>query len=308
MSSKNKQIWITGTRGFLGKNLKDFLMQEVNCEIKCLSNNKNQMSKLDENFFNLNFQNIEDIKKFLIKNGIPDIFIHIGWGEMTNPHSEKHITSNVESSKNLIDILFKAGLKKFVFIGSLNEYGDQNGSLSEEILPKGKLTNYAIGKIKVSDFGFKSAKITKKCFLHIRLAYVYGSILKENSLIQTLFNGYEKNIDVSVGSCQHFRDYIHVLDAVEGITKICDINQSNIVNLGSGKSIKVRDFVELFWRNLGGKFEKLHFGSEPFRNNEQPQPNCYLDLKKLKIHTNWYPKFSINDGIIQTVNNLKKIK
>jgi len=310
LDSKIEHIWISGTRGFLGKNLKNFLTQKDNFKIKCLSysgGGKNTID-LEEGKFNLNFEKQEEIKKMLDGNKIPDVFIHIGWEDMENPHSEKHVKSNVKASKNLIEILFKAGLKKFVFIGSLNEYGDREGSLSEEMSPKGELTNYAKGKREVAKFGFENAEATKNYFIHVRLSYVFGSIIKKGSLIQTLFEGHQKKIDIFLGSCQHYRDYIHVSEVVKGIQEICNINQSTTVNLGSGKSIKVRDFVELFWKNLGEKSEKLHFSTKPYRNNEQPQPNCYLSLMKLKELTNWSPTLTIDDGTIQTINELDKNK
>ncbi len=309
MDSKIYQIWISGTHGFLGKNLKNFLIQKDNFEIKCLSyNNEKFQTDSEKKNYNLNFEKQEEIKNILEENQIPDIFIHIGWGDMENPHSEKHVKSNVISSKNLIEVLFKAGLKKFVFIGSLTEYGDRVGSLSEEMSPKGELTNYAKGKREVAKFGFENAKATKNYFIHVRLSYVFGPITKKGSLIQTLFEGHQKKSDVCLGSCQHYRDYIHISEAVKGIQKICNINQSVTVNLGSGKSIKVRDFVELFWKRLDKKLEKLHFSTEQYRNNEQPQPNCYLNLIKLKELTNWSPTLTIDDGIIQTINELNKNK
>jgi nucleoside-diphosphate-sugar epimerase len=308
MNSKTK-IWISGSRGFLGKNLKDFLLQDKNYEIKCLSNNKEKnISKTEKNFFYLNFENKEDIQRILDENQIPDIFIHLGWGEMENPHSNEHMKSNITSSKNLIEVLFKAGLKKFIFLGSMTEYGNRSGSLLEEMPSQGTSANYARGKKKVAIFGFENAKITKNYFIHIRLSYVYGPITRKDSLIQTLFEGHQRKSDVFVGSCQQFRDYIHVSEAVEGIKRICNINQSVTINLGSGKSIKLRDFVELFWKYLGGESKKLHFDSEPHNSNEQPQPNCYLDLKKLKDFTNWSPTLSTDEGIVQTINELDKVE
>jgi len=309
MNKKTNLIWISGSRGFLGKNLKDLFLQDDHYEIKCLSNNKGKSTlKIEKNFISLNFDSKGDIQKILDKNQIPDIFIHVGWGGMENPHSDEHIKSNVKISKNLIEMLFKAGLKKFIFLGSITEYGEISGCVSEEMPSQGTLSNYAKGKKEVSVYGFENAKITKKIFIHIRLSYVYGPTIKKESLIQTLFVGHRKKSNIFVGSCQQFRDYIHISEAVEGIKRICNINQSITVNLGSGKSIKLRNFVELFWKNLTSESKKLYFDSKPHNNNEQAQPNCYLDLKKLKEFTNWYPTLTINKGIIQTINELHKLE
>ena len=74
---------------------------------------------------------------------------------MTNTMSPIHLTSNVTQGKTLIETLFASGLEKFIFIGSMNEYGSRVGLLSEDMEPLGKLIDYAQAKIKVAKHGFK---------------------------------------------------------------------------------------------------------------------------------------------------------
>ena len=62
---------------------------------------------------------------------MPDFFIHCGWGKMDDPMSNYHIRENFNFSKNLIDSFFEAGLKNFVFVGTINEYGVNNGVVKE---------------------------------------------------------------------------------------------------------------------------------------------------------------------------------
>ena len=82
----------------------------------------------------MDFSSELDIKKQIDKFGCPDIFIHLGWGAMERPMSELHLTNNVNEGKLLIETFYSSGLEKFVFIGSMNEYGSRIGSLSENML------------------------------------------------------------------------------------------------------------------------------------------------------------------------------
>ena len=114
-----KKFFLTGSTGLLGlslyKELKKFKILRV-------SNNKKY--KLNKSIRYLPFNSKEKINKFIKKEGVPDYFIHSGWGKMDEPSSDYHIKENVKFSKNLIDSFFRNGLEKFIFIGTINEYGD----------------------------------------------------------------------------------------------------------------------------------------------------------------------------------------
>ena len=146
-----------------------------------------------------------------------------------------------------------------------------------------------------------------KKFVHIRLFYTYGPMQKKDSLIQDLYRGYKNNTSISLGHCEHYRDYVHVLDVAKGIRLLCDVDESVSINLGSGKAIKLKEFVSIFWRILGGKSEMLHFG-EKQTGKEQPQPNCFANLDTLqKLTGGWKPSISIDDGIRLTIKELDKM-
>lgn len=296
-----RKVWITGSRGFIGSHL----VAELNdsYEITCITNTK--IEDNNKKLTYVDFDNEIEISKAVECLGLPDVFIHVGWGDMTNPHSDLHIQDNVEQSKNLIKTLYKKGLEKFVFLGSMNEYGDRLGLLYEEMGPVGDITNYAKGKIEVAKFGFEKAKEMNKKFIHIRLFYTYGPIQKEKTLIHDLYEGHKNNTPIDLSPCEQYRDYIHISDVVKGIKLLCNVDESTTVNLGSGKSIQLRQFVSLFWKILGGNPEKLCFGKKPIRK-EQPQPNCFASLEKLEKLTGWKPSLHIEEGIKMTIKEYDK--
>lgn len=304
---KHRKIWLSGSRGFIGTHLVSELQNF--CNLQRITNTKldSSLSSGNNQPTYVNFQNETSISETIENLGLPDIFIHLGWGDMTNPHSEMHIGTNASQSKNLIKVLYENGLNKFIFLGSMNEYGDRVGPLYEDMGHEGWITNYAKGKIEVASFGFEKAKEMNKKFIHIRLFYTYGPMQKVGSLIQDLYRGYKNKSSVSLGPCEHYRDYIYISDVVKGIRLLCDVNESASINLGSGKAIKLKEFVSIFWKMLGGKPEMLHFG-EKLIGKEQPQPNCFASLEKLqKLTGGWKPSISLEDGIRFTIEELDKI-
>ena len=304
----NKICWLTGSSGFIGKHLIQELKKN-NFEFRCFSNNstlRDNPNKIEDNYYYMDFSSRENINKQIEKFGCPDIFIHLGWGDMESPMSTRHLTDNVKEAEILMDSFYSAGIEKFIFIGSMNEYGARLGSLAEDMKPKGRLTNYAKGKIQVSDYGFNKSEFYNKVFIHIRPFYVFGPGQRKGSLINELFEAHLKKRNASLGPCEHFRDFIYVKDVAEGIVRLCNINISNTINLGSGSFIKVKDYVILFWKYLGGSLDKLIFGSRRMSKDEPEQPKSYANISRLKKLTNWEPFYSIEAGIEATVISLMK--
>ena len=82
------------------------------------------------------------------------------------------------------------------------------------------------------------------------------------------------------------------------------MNQSTIVNLGSGKSTKLQDFILKFWEKLGGNLDDLKF-VEKINIDEERQPNCFSDQTRLYELIKWKPIITVDEGIQLTVDKLK---
>ena len=301
MSMKEGHIWLTGASGFIGRPLGASL-EKAYREVRYFTNNKVSSSHY------MDFSSEDDVRRNIELFGLPDVFVHLGWGAMTDPTSEEHLAANVHAGKTLIGTLFKAGLPKFVFLGSANEYGVRAGSLSEDMAPVGRRTAYAEGKTQVASFGLEQASQYDKKFISIRLFNTFGSGQRQGSLINKLYDCYREDIKPELGPCENFRDYIHVSEAVHGITLICGIDESTIVNLGSGKGIKLKDFVTLFWTSLGGAPNDLKFGAHAMRAGEPEQPYAFANTDRLRKLTGWAPSLSIEEGIRLTIEGLKQNK
>ncbi|MBT6716882.1 MAG: NAD(P)-dependent oxidoreductase [Nitrospina sp.] len=305
---KDKVVWLTGSRGFIGRPLVSALKQN-SCEIRCFTNRPlDESGKDQENDCQyMDYSNSARIKERVENSGVPDILIHMGWGGMTDPGSKVHLEENVEEGKALLNTAFECGVDKFVFIGSMNEYGGRTGALSEDMGPEGRLTNYAKGKIEVAKYGFQRAKELGKVFIHVRPFYVFGPGQRPGSLINDVYCSFKKGDVPELGPCEQFRDYIYVNDVADGILRATDINESVTLNLGSGRYVEVKEFVAKLWDCLGGDMSRLKFGARPMRAGEPDQPKSFADLTRLKEHTGWVPENSLEDGVRLTIKKLDEM-
>jgi nucleoside-diphosphate-sugar epimerase len=304
----SQRIWLTGSRGFVGR-VVAVGFQQAGAQLWGCTNqavpdapsgpNEKPIVKLD-------YLDPEDIKAKVRHFGMPDLFIHSAWAAMDKPESPLHLEENVRASRTLINTLFSQGLKTFLFIGSMNEYGARTGALAEGMEPEGRLTNYAKAKREAAAIGFEAAKTFGKTFLHARTFYVYGAGQRPGSLINDLYQASLSGTEVNLSPCEHYRDYIHVSEVAEGLRRLGELRESATVNLGSGAVVQVRDFVLLLWQALGGDNGKLKFGARKVGWDEPEQPRSYADLTRLKQLTNWVPSLSLQQGVSRTVEALRR--
>ena len=289
-----EKIWITGTSGMVGRSVAKYLIDKNYQVVKLSNSGKNY-----KDIYNINYQDKKHISDLTKSTFLPDALIHFGWGGMTDPQSDIHLYENFENSSNLFSNLYELGLKKIIFIGSIEEYGERNGKLEENLESLGKLRNYEKGKIKVAKFARKLSKETNNIFIHIRLANTYGLPQKENSMISILQNAYSNNVYPKFGPCNIGRDYIYLNDVSSGINSLLGLDSSGIFNLGSGNMITIKDFAKTYWELLGGNSNDIIFDT---KSNTSIIRKVYMDISKIKNITGWTPRFSIEEGIREMIS------
>ena len=293
-----KKIFLTGSSGLLGSGIYNLLKKKY--KILRISNNKKY--KKSSKIIYCNFESTQNIKNFIKKKGIPDYFIHAGWGKMNEPNSTYHLRENIKISKNLIKEFYYNGLKNFIFIGTIHEYGDSKGCIKENAKPKGKLRRYEKGKLLFGLFGKSISTKLKKVFIHIRLANLYGPIKKKNSLIFSMHEAQKKKRDLNVSALDFYRDYLHSYDATLGIKKILEkCNETKIINLGSGKKVYMKKFIQTYW-NIINKSNKNLIFKKNYKKSDYK--GFYLSNSLLKKITSWKPKSELY-GIKKNVKLFK---
>jgi nucleoside-diphosphate-sugar epimerase len=298
----DKVIWLTGSRGFVGTEVANRLRGD-GYSLKCLTNSPPKRDGL----IHVDFADPTDIRKTIREHGVPETFLHVGWGSVYEPNSTERQESNLQNGINLINELFEAGLQRFILLGSSAEYGTHEGPLKEGMGFKGESDPYVKAKLDLASYGFLVAGRFQRKFINIRLFYTYGGGQTHNSLINQLYRSYLAGTPISLSPCDQFRDYIHVSEVAEGIERICQIETSTIVNLGSGSAIMLKEFVRQIWNQLGGGPENLLFAGHDRPELERIQPYAYADLSILESLTLWSPKLSVEAGIRKTILKLQEM-
>ena len=201
--------------------------------------------------------------------------------------------------KNIVKVLLNKKIESFVQIGTGNEYGNSKSPQSEKMFCKPKST-YAKAKLQSTQYLIKCFKKKNFPASILRIYQVYGSKQDQNRFIPSIIQGCKNDANFPCSNGDQSRDFLYIDDAIDAIIKSLTIKASNgeIINVGYGKAIKIRKIITLI-RNI---FKKGHplFGAIKLRSDELKI--IYPNIKKAKKILGWYPKISLKNGIIKSIN------
>ena len=297
-----KKILITGGTGFIGYHLAKKCLK-LNWSVTSLSTkNPTKIRKLKKiKYLISDISKKSDLKKIININY--DYVVNLA-GYVDHSRKKKTLYSHYNGCRNISEIFLRKKIKKFIQIGSSIEYG-RNLSPQKENLNNTK-TFSIYGKAKLMSTNYLLSLYKKYSFpvSVLRLYLVYGPYQDRNRVIPIVIDNAlkSKEFDCSLGT--QFRDFVYIDDVVNGIIKLLKTKKNNgqIINLGSGKPIMIKDVILKICKIIGSG--KPQFGRIKFRKDEIK--NLYPSIVKAKKILNWRPKVKINFGLKKTINFYKK--
>jgi nucleoside-diphosphate-sugar epimerase len=266
-------IFLTGGTGFIGSNFVNYAL--------ALGDN---VIALKREFsiprVKLNFE-----PKWVIKNLIDlesndfqdiDVLVHMSAHSVIPPVDtlENCLKFNSFEPEVMVRKAMKAGIKKFIFIGSCFEYGKSADKfdripINAELKP---LDNYSKSKV---DFFLRMQELFREkdnySVNYLRLFHVYGEGENEFRFWPSLKKAALNNLDFELTLGQQYRDFMNVEEAINKIyLKILELDKFygfQVNNVGSGEIKSLREFAQTEWNKFNAK-GALKFGDIPYRQNE----------------------------------------
>lgn len=314
----NKKILVTGGAGFIGSNLCDKLI-EMNNKVVCLDNlatgKRENIEHLirDEKFEFVegDIRNLEDCHKAV--EGVDYVLHQAALGSV--PRSIKDpITSNDVNVGGFLNMLVAsrdAGVKRFVYAASSSTYGDS------ESLPKvedkiGKpLSPYAITKYVNELYADVFSKTYGLETIGLRYFNVFGRRQDPNGayaavipkFVSLLMKGESPVIN---GDGTFSRDFTYVDNVVQAniLSLIADKKESvnTVYNVAYGDRNTLLDLVRYLKDDLS-EFDKKIKNIEPKHgpNRQGDIPHSLASVDKAKELLNYNPKFSLQEGLKESV-------
>jgi UDP-glucose 4-epimerase len=244
------QILITGSNGFIGKNLYQLLTKE-NYEIILVDITKGENVICD-------LTDPIQVGKLFEKYS-PEIIIHLAAISSTSESVKDAIQTqkvNFLSTVNLFEIASRKNfnLNYFVFASTTEVYGGLKTSSYNEKYPPTPLTPYSASKVAAESFiQMKSHNSEiKSCIL--RFCNTYGRTNDNSFLIEYLLNCFNNNIPPIIKTPESIREFMYLPDHLNIYKIILENRPSGIINASSGDKWRIMDLAikiqELMGTNL----------------------------------------------------------
>ncbi|MFA6061489.1 NAD-dependent epimerase/dehydratase family protein [Gallionella capsiferriformans] len=285
-----KRILLTGVTGFLGSHLAKELLAAGN-EVVALKRKSSSLHRVESIISEIDFFDIEglDFDQFFRDCGKIDTIIHTATCYGRNNESVTEIfAANTEFPLRLLDAGSRAGVEAF-----LN---------TDTILDK-YLNLYALSKNQLLQWGKFFSIHEKMRFANIRLEHFYGPDDDPTKFSAYVINSCLGNVpELRLTKGEQRRDFIYIDDVVSAYMVLLEkMDSFNSVfvefDVGSGRSVSIREFVETVHRITASK-TYLDFGALPYREGEVMHSEA--DITKLAA-LGWRCQYDLETGLKKVI-------
>jgi dihydroflavonol-4-reductase len=165
-----------------------------------------------------------------------DMVIHLGARATFEPYKALR-PSIVEGSINLMRAAIEAGVKTFVYGGSLLVYGEQAKPITQQTAAAPNI-GYSKAKLEAETILLRMAADAGIRFTSMRLPHTYGV----NSL---LFNQMRRGTIIFPGKGNNLFAHLHVVDAARALIKAAEGGKSGISVIADKASCTWNDFFAI---------------------------------------------------------------
>ena len=316
MVTKEAKIYIAGHRGMVGSAVWRAL------------DNKGYTNLLGKTSTELDLRNQQAVADFYKKEQ-PEVVIDaaakVGGILANNNFPYQFLMENLQIQNNLIDGAYKAGIEKFIFLGSSCIYPKFAAQpLKEECLLTDSLepTNewYAIAKITGVKACQSIRKQYQKEYVSLMPTNLYGSFdnfdLESSHVLPAMLRKFHEakinnNSDVTLwGSGTPMREFLFVDDMAEAVVYALENNLPEyLYNIGTGKDITIKELAETIQKVIGHQGKILWDANKP-----DGTPRKLMDVSKMK-EIGWRYSTELEEGIKKTytwflknMDSLKEVK
>ena len=298
---QDSTIFVAGHRGLVGSAIVRRL-QRGGC-------NKLLLAGRDQ----LDLRSRDSVEAFFAANKPEIVFLaaaKVGGIHANNSYPAQFLFDNLQIQDNVIDAAYRHGAKKLTFLGSSCIYPKLAPQpIREDYLLTGPLepTNewYAIAKIA----GIKLCQAYRREYgfnaISLMPTNLYGPgdnfDLSNSHVLPALmrkFHEAKANGDPQVvmwGSGTPRREFLHVDDLADAVVQLTGTYEGeDIVNIGVGEDISIRELAELMREITGYQGEIVNDTSKP-----DGTPRKLLDVSRLRA-LGWQAKIPLRQGIEET--------
>ena len=307
-----KKALVTGGAGFIGSHLTEKLHQN-NIEVLVVDN---LLTGKKENLFSLDLENTiygdvgsEETLK-IIKNFNPDVCFHLAAQSSVVISVEDPLLDfehNLLQPVQLIKTLLETDCKQFIFTSSGGTiFGEPEViPTSEDDYAGEPASPYGLAKKKLNELIEVMLQNETMSYSILNLSNVYGPRQDPHGEagVMSIFTGKLMNNETPTiyGDGKQTRDYVYVLDVVDGLIKSAETDDNLFLNIGTGVETSVNELVSILSQKISWDGEPEY---APSREGELLR--SVLNNERAKGEIGWEPKYTLDTGLDELISWFSK--
>lgn len=298
-------ILISGISGFLGSHIAEKLATNYNVVGIIRKNSTNwrlkEISLSNISFIESESENLEDE----IITSKPSTFIHCAWQGIAAKDRDnwREQPKNFEYTTNLLSLTQKAGIKKFISLGSQAEYGFFTHAVKETEESK-PFSAYGATKLATMHYCNSFCEMHDIKYYWLRLFPLYGIREDTSWFIPLLINNALTNTSIDLTKCEQEFGYLHTSDFVEYIDRFVSQSiDSGIYNITTSKLTRLNEIVTKIGE-VTNNSRVFKVGVLNYRENQVMQ--LYGSTEKLISNLKYEPQKNMDVAVLELVNYYKE--
>ena len=310
MTSNPRLMLVTGADGFIGSHLVEALLHK-GFRVRALTQ-----------YNSFNFRgNLEGISH-------PDL--EIVAGDVRDPHFCRHISkdvdtvfhlaaliaipysyvapdsyvdTNIKGTLNMCQAALDLGVRRILVTSTSEVYGTARYVPIDEKHPRQPQSPYSATKIGADALALSFYNAFNLPVTIVRPFNTYGPRQSARAFIPTVITQIASGAnEIQVGDLRPSRDFNYVADTVAGFIDIAEADDTigMELNIATGKDASMKETLDLIADIMG---RKVNFVTDPARIRPEKSEVMRLqgDSSLMRKLTGWSPRFSLREGLEQTV-------
>jgi len=221
---------------------------------------------------------------------------------------DSYIDTNIKGTLNILQAARQLKTERVLVTSTSEVYGTAKYIPIDENHPYQGQSPYSATKIgadRIAESFYRSFNLPVTI---VRPFNTYGPRQSARAVIPTiimqLIKGFEQ---IKLGNLSPTRDFVYVKDVVNGFIEIAKSNKTvgEEINIATQSEISIEGLAKEIIKQINPKAE-IVCDKKRIRPEKSEVGRLYGSNEKIKILTNWQPKYSLSKGLKETIKWFSK--